>query len=124
MLDGADYNQPAKGIVATEVENKPPQRKNKMSDIGPKQQNIVDQRLNKELSKSAVKLRADLSENPGKITDYLRISPARENGAIVGYRLSPGKNPEFFKLSGLKAGDVAVQMNGYDLLTPVEAAQA
>jgi len=86
--------------------------------------NVVDYRSNKALSKNAQRLRADLKHDPGKITDYLRISPARKSGKIVGYRLSAGKNPEFFNLSGLKSGDVAVQMNGYDLLTPVEAAQA
>ncbi len=119
MLDGADYHQPAKAVVTTEVKNK-----NKATAAQAPQANIVDQRLNKALSQSAKRLRKDLTDNPGKITDYLRISPARKNGEIIGYRLSAGKDPEFFKLSGLKSGDVAVQMNGYDLLTPVEAAQA
>ncbi len=117
MLDGADYNQPAKTIVTTEAEKK-------STDTETPQADVVDQRLNKALSQSAKRLRKDLTDNPGKITDYLRISPARKGGEIIGYRLSAGKDPEFFKLSGLKAGDVAVQMNGYDLLTPVEAAQA
>ena len=36
----------------------------------------------------------------------------------------PGKNSEFFQNSGLKSGDVAIQMNGYDLTAPSEAAQA
>lgn len=127
MLDGADYNQPAKGVAAAIVERENSNktlRNNKLTDEQPKQLNVVDQRLNEELSRSAIQLRQDLSEDPGKITDYLRISPARKSDEIVGYRLSPGKNPEFFKLSGLKAGDIAVQMNGYDLLAPAEAAQA
>ena len=36
----------------------------------------------------------------------------------------PGKNGEFFSASGLKAGDVAVQVNGFDLTIPSNAAQA
>ncbi len=128
MLDGADYNQPAKCVVKNSVASKNnkanTQRKSKSTSTTPQQVNIVDQRLNKALSQSAVRLRNDLTSDPGKITDYLRISPARQGGEIIGYRLSPGKKPDFFKLSGLKAGDVAVQMNGYDLLAPVEAAQA
>lgn len=116
MLDGADYNQPARGIIADS--------KTKPKGVKPKDVSIVDQRLNKELSQNALQLRQDLTNDPGKITDYLRISPARKSGKIVGYRLSAGKKPEFFKLSGLKAGDVAVQMNGHDLLAPLEAAQA
>lgn len=111
MLDGADYAQPAKS-----VSNK--------KDRPPSKANVVDQRKNAELSRSAQRLRADLNNNPGKITDYLRISPSTRSGKIVGYRLSPGKKPEFFKLSGLRSGDIAVQMNGYDLLAPLEAAQA
>jgi general secretion pathway protein C len=124
MLDGADYKNPAQNI-----ENKKSTLKVKeVVDNGPrkmlKKANVVDQRSNNELSRNAVKLRADISKDPGKISDYLRISPARKEGKIVGYRLSPGKNPEFFKLSGLKSGDIAVQMNGNDLREPLEAAQA
>ena len=65
-----------------------------------------------------------MSQNPAKISDYLRISPKRKGGNIVGYSLRPGKKPEFFKLSGLKTGDVAVQMNGFDLIAPTQAMQA
>jgi general secretion pathway protein C len=124
MLDGADYNQPAQNIA----NKKAKLSANKKGENSPRKKltkaDVVDQRLNKTLTKNATQLRADISEDPGKITDYLRISPARKNGKIVGYRLSPGKKPEFFKLSGLKSGDIAVQMNGYDLLSPVEGAQA
>ena len=36
----------------------------------------------------------------------------------------PGKDPTFFESAGLKTGDVAIQMNGFDLTAPREAAQA
>ena len=116
MLDGADYNQPAQNVANKKAKQDAIKKRNTA--------NVVDQRSNKELTVNATKLRTDLAKDPGKITDYLRISPARIKGKIVGYRLSPGKNPEFFKLSGLKPGDIAVQMNGNDLLAPLEAAQA
>lgn len=120
MLDGFDYSQPAR-VVA----NKAVPRKNK-SNIGPKSSGlgVVDQRNNKELTATAKNLRSELSKDPAKIGDYLRISPKRKNGDIIGYTLRPGKKPEFFKLSGLKAGDVAVQMNGFDLIAPIQAMQA
>jgi general secretion pathway protein C len=124
MLDGADYNQPAQNIANKKAKFN---GRNIIDDHPAKtliKASVVDQRLNKELTRNAARLRADISNDPGKITDYLRISPARKGGKIVGYRLSPGKKPEFFKLSGLKSGDVAVQMNGYDLLAPLEAVQA
>lgn len=127
MLDGADYDQPAKAVVNN---NGKKQTKSSRANGKGKKPNaeenvdVVDQRSNKALTKSAGQLRKDLNKDPGKITDYLRVSPARKQGKIAGYRLSPGKNPEFFKQSGLKSGDIAVQMNGYDLLQASEAAQA
>lgn len=123
MLDGADYNQPAKGIsVIAEPEQTEQISENEDADASV--DNVLDQRSNQELSENATQLRADLNEDPGKITDYLSISPSRKEGKIVGYRLSPGKNPDFFNLSGLKSGDIAVAMNGNNLLEPAEAAQA
>jgi len=121
MLDGADYNQPAQSVSNKKAIDKD---KNKTAQQRESKSAVLDQRANKELSRNAQLLRADLKNNPGKITDYLRISPARKEGKVVGYRLSPGKKPEFFKLSGLKAGDIATQMNGYNLLAPLELAQA
>lgn len=114
MLDGADYNQPAQIVAPKKESNLKVRRK----------ANIVDQRLNHKLTQNAALLRSSIAKDPGKITDYLRISPARKSGKIIGYRLSPGKTPEFFKLSGLQSGDIAIQMNGYDLRAPLEAAQA
>ena len=120
MLDGADYSQ-----AAQSVQKKTPQSPNSPQILPSRSKpNVIDQRSNESLSRNAQLLRADLNKDPSKITDYLRISPARKGGGIVGYRLSPGKNAEFFKLSGLKSDDIAVQMNGYDLLAPLEAAQA
>jgi general secretion pathway protein C len=129
MLDGADFNQAAqsvsnknasnKKIAQQKIINNRPQRSPLKASSS-----VMDQRSNDELSQAAQALRNDLTNDPGKITDYLRISPARKGSDIVGYRLSPGSNADFFKLSGLKSGDIAVQMNGHDLLAPLEAAQA
>lgn len=127
MLDGADYNQPAKAVVSNgdKKQDKSSRTNNNVKQASSMDKvDVVDQRLNKALSKSASQLRKDLNKDPGKITDYLRVAPARKQGKITGYRLSPGKNPEFFKQSGLKSGDIAIQMNGYDLLQASEAAQA
>lgn len=118
MLDGFDYNQPIKTAV-----NKPVTKKGR---VGPRstQKGVVDQRENAALTRNAKELRNELSTDPTKMSDYLRISPKRKDGNIVGYSLRPGKKPEFFKLSGLKSGDVAVEMNGYDLTATTQAMQA
>jgi len=129
MLDGADYNQPAQSVSHKKASNaNAANTAIQAEQSGPKvaaaKDVVIDQRKNDDLKQAAQVLRNDLNNNPGKITDYLRITPARKNGQISGYRLSPGKSPEFFALSGLKSGDVATQMNGHDLLVPLEAAQA
>ena len=86
--------------------------------------NVVDQRDNKSLTKIAKSLTNDLENDPGKITDYLKITRRLKDGKTAGYQLMPAKDPTFFKSAGLKSGDLAVQMNGFDLTEPREAAQA
>jgi general secretion pathway protein C len=119
MLDGFDYNQPVKDVAKKSVVSKPTKDDNDAS-----RSDVVDHRRNKHLTDTAKNLRSELSKDPTKISDYLRISPKRKSGQIVGYSLRPGKSPEFFKLAGLKNGDVAVQMNGFDLIEPAQAMQA
>ncbi|MEW6992212.1 type II secretion system protein GspC [Colwelliaceae bacterium 6441] len=121
MLDGFDYKQ------VTANRNNMAERESNPSAHRPLRQNIpqvLDQRDNEALSRTAMQLKKDINEDPGKITDYLKISPKREEGNIIGYQLMPGKNAEFFQSSGLKSGDIAIQMNGLDLTIPSEAAQA
>jgi general secretion pathway protein C len=116
MLDGFDYSQPAQKVAR---QGSSQNSRTKISGAG-----VVDKRSNKSLTVSAKNLRQELAKDPAKISDYLRISPKRNDGKIIGYTLRPGKKPEFFKLSGLKTGDVAVEMNGYDLIAPKQAMQA
>ncbi len=120
MLDGFDYNEPARKVADRQAPAKPRPDVNER----PSRSGVVDQRTNRELTETAKNLRNELSSDPAKIGDYLRISPKRKNGKIIGYTLRPGKKPEFFKLAGLKTGDVAVEMNGYDLIAPTQAMQA
>jgi len=65
--------------------------------------------------------RKDLLENPGKLTDYVRISPVREGGVVKGYRVKPGKDKSIFEAAGLKNGDLAVELNGIDLTDTQQA---
>lgn len=120
MLDGFDYSQPAKGITNKVAATVPREKLGSQS----LRSGVIDQRSNKALTATAKNLRTELAKDPAKIGDYLRISPKRKEGSIVGYTLRPGKKPAFFKQSGLKVGDVAVQMNGYDLIAPIQAMQA
>ncbi len=121
MIEGIDFSKNVKAIKPTNKAQRPSKKAPAKRFSSP---NIVDQRNNKALTQSTKSLRRDLDDDPGKITDYLKISPKRENGKITGYRLMPGKDPTFFQSAGLKNGDVAVQMNGFNLTEPREAAQA
>ncbi len=120
MLDGFDYSQPAQKVAhkTQSKKTRPP------ITPQPRKSGVIDQRTNKELTATAKNLRTELDKDPAKIGDYLRISPKRKDGKIIGYSLRPGKKPEFFKLAGLKIGDVAVEMNGYDLIDPTQAMQS
>ncbi len=120
MLDGFDYSQPAQKI-ASKAQT---QKTRPIINPQPIKSGVIDQRSNKELTATAKNLRTELDKDPAKIGDYLRISPKRKNGKIIGYSLRPGKKTEFFKLAGLKIGDVAVEMNGYDLIDPTQAMQS
>ncbi|KIQ79246.1 general secretion pathway protein GspC [Aeromonas sp. L_1B5_3] len=69
-------------------------------------------------------VRNELMSDPGKITDYLNISPVQVDGRLAGYRLNPGNNPELFNQSGLQANDLAISINGLDLRDNMQAMQA
>ncbi|MCE2594755.1 type II secretion system protein GspC [Motilimonas cestriensis] len=59
--------------------------------------------------------RAELLANPSKITDFISISPVRNQGALIGYRINPGRDATIFQSAGLQANDLAVSLNGIDL---------
>jgi general secretion pathway protein C len=62
-------------------------------------------------------------DDPGKLTDYIKISPVRKDGELQGYRVKPGKDAELFESVGLKSNDLAVALNGYDLRDDTQAMQ-
>jgi len=97
MLDGLEYSKQ----VAMPVS-------------GPKTSRTVSRKSDIDRAELA-KRRQELLKEPGKLLDYIRISQARRNGELIGYRLSPGKDPQLFKKMGLKNNDLAIAINGYQL---------
>ena len=51
----------------------------------------------------------------------MTISPVRRDGELQGYRVNPAQYPDYFTQLGLKANDMAVAINGYDLTDTNEA---
>ncbi|KZN51575.1 type II secretion system protein GspC [Pseudoalteromonas luteoviolacea] len=107
MLDGLDFTQQVAMPTAPK------------KNAAPKESRISEQ-TRSELAQR----RQELLNEPGKLFDYIRISPERRNGQLVGYRLRPGKDPELFKKMGLKNNDLAIAINGYQLTDMKQAMTA
>jgi len=88
----------------------------------PRQSRGSQARERKEQEPVEVKLdRQEILDDPSKLTDYVRISPYREDGQVLGYRLRPGKNAALFEQAGFEKNDLAVELNGVDLLDTQQA---
>jgi len=123
MLDGFKYQKAGETKKRARI-NKAKPLSPRSSGLRASPQQPIDQRKNKALTEKMTHLKKDLASNPSKITDYLKISPLRKQGKVYGYRLLPSKDKEFFKAAGLKTGDIATQLNGFELSQPSQAALA
>lgn len=74
-------------------------------------------------SSALSQLRDDLVKDPGKLLDYITISPAMQDGKLQGYRINPGKDVAFFHRLGLQSNDLAISINGNDLRDNAQAMQ-
>lgn len=68
-------------------------------------------------------LRQRLLSNPSSLMELVRISEARENGEIVGYKVRPGKDRSRFESMGFQNNDVVTSINGITLDNPSSALQ-
>ena len=96
MLDGFDYTKIHKNKESQDID-------------------IVVRGPSKASNAKLAKTRAEILKDPGKIVDYISITPVSRKGKVSGYRLNPGRRPELFTQSGLKPRDLAIAINGYDL---------
>ncbi|MBW3697651.1 type II secretion system protein GspC [Vibrio sp. T187] len=106
---GRDETLMLEGIEYKRLEVSEPKAKPSSSVIG---NNPVD----KEEKLSSIK--AAITKDPQQIFQYVRLSQVKRDGKVLGYRVSPGKEPELFHSVGLKSGDIATQLNGQDLTDP------
>ena len=84
---------------------KPEPRESKASSSG----------LSQKTKDKLVQIRAEISQDPKQIFQYVRMSQLKKDGEVIGYRLSAGKSRALFDSVGLKNGDVATHLNGQDL---------
>jgi general secretion pathway protein C len=110
MLDGIDYEEANRRREQLARQQPSPARNNSDDE---------EQRLSDE----ALEATAALRDSPANFTDYISISPKMEDGQLIGYQVSPGKEPALFASAGLQSGDVISQINGLDL-TDLQQSQA
>jgi general secretion pathway protein C len=78
----------------------------------------IDKRNDQEASALAESYRERLYDNPQSLADVVNVSAVREDGALLGYRLQPGKETEQFQQLGFKPGDLVTSVNGIALDNP------
>ncbi|TMO04255.1 type II secretion system protein GspC [Pseudoalteromonas sp. S558] len=119
MLDGLDF---------TKTVSMPVLAARNDEDMGPQQfvssELKIDATADPQVKQSIIETREELLEEPGKLFDYIRVSQAMNDGELIGYRLSPGKEPALFKQMGLQNNDLAIAINGYQLTDLKQAMSA
>lgn len=89
-----------------------------MPTVAPPASEQIDKRSDTEATSLAQSYRERLYQNPQSLADVVNISAVREGPALLGYRLSPGKDQEQFTKLGFKAGDLVTSVNGISLDNP------
>lgn len=69
-------------------------------------------------------IREEILKNPTSFGKYAIPVPYKENGRVVGYRLSPQGDRTLFDVVGLDPNDVIVAVNGIKLDDPAEGLKA
>lgn len=93
MLEGLKYSKPAPAPLA-------------------KVENVTRSQVS---SQALEKIRDEIRQDGKQIFQYVQMSQVKQDGEVIGYRLSPGKSRALFDSVGLKSGDIAVSINGLDL---------
>ena len=119
MLDGLDFTKTVSMPVLAAKDN---------ADMGPQQliesDEVINATADPNVKEALIETREELLEEPGKLFDYIRVSQAMSDGELIGYRLSPGKEPALFKQMGLQNNDLAIAINGYQLTDLKQAMSA
>jgi general secretion pathway protein C len=110
MLDGMEYTKIAEANIGLGRSDE-----NNMEQSGNLSAPMLDPMEPLQSNEIFAEQRKELIAEPMKFFDYIRVSPQRREGQLVGYRLTPGKDPALFNQLGLQANDLAVEINGIRL---------
>lgn len=81
----------------------------------------VDMRTDAQVTTLAQNYRQQLYQDPSSLADVIQVAPAMEAGKLLGYRVSPGRDPAQFVKFGLKPGDIVTSVNDIALDDPQRA---
>lgn len=113
MLDGLDYTK-----------NGPVNQTRPVATLSYDDPTEVTEQY-KRLSQEVADSTRELQKSPADFSTYIAISPQNgPDGGLIGYQISPGKNPSLFKEAGFVAGDIVTEINGLDLTDPQQALEA
>jgi len=78
------------------------------------------------VSKAAAfaRYRNEVRQNPSTFLNYVRATPARQDGKFIGFRLQAGRERGALKELGLKPGDIVTSINGVQIDSPARGMQA
>jgi general secretion pathway protein C len=93
----------------------------KVARSASRQASVTDNPTNNSAPELAKDYRQQLFDNPASLAEVLRISPAQKDGAMVGYRVSPGKDQEQFSQLGFQPDDIVTSINEIELNNPSSA---
>jgi len=85
---------------------------------------IAVSNTDQDLSQSLQQYRQRILDNPAEMGKLIRITPSKQHGKFVGYRLRPGRDPTLFNQAGLRTGDVLTHLNGTALDSPMKGLSA
>ena len=72
---------------------------------------------------TAATLRSVISDNATRINEIVRVAAHIEQGRMIGFRLTPGEQPERFAALGFQPGDVVTEINGTAMSDPSRGLQ-
>ncbi len=80
---------------------------------------LIDKRKDPQIARDLSELRDHVSnQNWGSLAQKFTGQPVLEDGRMVGYRISPSKDPRLFARLGLRRNDVVTSINGVSLDDP------
>uniref|UniRef100_A0A486XNC6 General secretion pathway protein C n=1 Tax=Rheinheimera sp. BAL341 TaxID=1708203 RepID=A0A486XNC6_9GAMM len=119
MLDGIEYTRVAQANAGLGRADEPMAEQDSIEpenlDMAPASEPEPMEIQPLQVSEPLEISRDELIAEPMRFFDYIRVMPYRDKGQLMGYRLSPGKDPSLFSQLGLQPNDLAIEINGIAL---------